>query len=729
GVSVESDTPPFTRGCYLIDTRNEKSLTLKDQDEMSRLAGEWVFRTALTPLKSQVDEFSPGQGTSPRIQGQLAAYNSFGLASYVLPIEDLIRRSASRMSEELIAEHLLKPELFARVSDRLDGFFTQSHLRPDDLINVELRQNKDGKPIKLQSDSITRLKTLPHDQIVTSVQTTINAIGKEMLPALRSQIEANTRRIVQEAGDLIDQEVATVLKQWPAGGLSLAMQLVWRLREDAARFTESLNRREAAYQCRNQQQVNFLARQGPTLKNAVASIPPLLVAIPSLVVGILVPLALASSWLWQTFERTPETTRVGVLAAVWLLALGGVAYAAWQSIGRVEKIRDQYVTYLQNRFETELSLALVQAAHELYPEVSTAATFRLNRLSQFSERMHRAARQFKRGLGVAPLCGEIDFALQRSVLTPELVDTLYQRYLGQEGVKGRMPILLETYGTLDNWLAYSVEDIQDRVFYCCKDAFEAMRELRAEAFINGQMAASQPEAERLVRDLLDKAVPLCVFNAYNLGQVSTVSEQTFVGMEAPAQSELRRYFEQVNPAIVFESLGDRHSLTVTTIRRGIPLFGLVRIAELRRNYLDALREGGGTPRGLSLHLEDELALVSDLKPLPAAAVERAPADPALVFALGVAFGMIQQRAGDGVYTLIDEQGDVVAVFSRGSIESVVLMGADDKLLARLDDLIQSAVAERSVGEVAAELEAYVRRPQVSAWERRRIEHYVQLLRG
>ena len=146
--------------------------------------------------------------------------------------------------------------------------------------------------------------------------------------------------------------------------------------------------------------------------------------------------------------------KLPLIDAAWLLALGGVAYAAWQSIGHVERIRDQYVTYLQNRFETELNLALVQAARELYLEVENAATFRLSRLEQFSERLHGATRQFKQGLDTTELCGEIDFALQRSVLTPDIIDALYQHYLGKGGAEGRVPALLEAYGSLDNWLVF-----------------------------------------------------------------------------------------------------------------------------------------------------------------------------------------------------------------------------------------------------------------------------------
>jgi hypothetical protein len=336
------------------------------------------------------------------------------------------------------------------------------------------------------------------------------------------------------------------------------------------------------------------------------------------------------------------------------------------------------------------------------------------------------ARQLKQGLGTAELCGEIDFALQRSVLTPDTIDALYQQYLGKGGVEGRVPALLETYGSLDNWLSFTLQDIRERVFYNSKDAFEPMRELRAEILLKEQVAASQADGERLARDLIDKAAPLCVYNVYNLSQVTLAGEQTYVGMEAPEQSELKRHFERISSAIAFEALGNRHSLVVTTVRRGIPLFGLVRMAEMRRNYYEILKDGNAP-----LHLGDELALAPDLKLLPASAVERAPIDPGLVFALGLAFGVIRQSGGDGTgpYIVVDERDEEVARFTCGRTESAVLLGADDRLLTRLDSMIQASIAELSAAEAATGLEAYMKKSQVSPWEHRRIDRFLQLLRG
>jgi hypothetical protein len=285
-----------------------------------------------------------------------------------------------------------------------------------------------------------------------------------------------------------------------------------------------------------------------------------------------------------------------------------------------------------------------------------------------------------------------------------------------------------------------MEDLRDRIFYCVQEGFEPLRELRVEALMQAPGSAAPPDAERVARDLLDKAAPLCVYNVYNLGPAPTIGEQTFVGMESASQSDLGRAFQRVNPSIAFESLRDWHSLVVTTLRRGIPLFGLVRVGELRRNYLDAVRASGKpyggrvSGRGAALqldvealHLDDELALAADLNPL--ASAERQPPEPALVFALGVALGIVQPRADDGVYVAVDEQGLEVASFGREPIAAAILLGADDKLLTALDGWIQAAVAERSAGEMAARLEAYSRQPQVSGWERRRIERYARLLRG
>lgn len=127
------DFPAFNNGIFLVENRNERNLALKTQQEAIVLTSEWLFRTLLTPLKSEVDNFVTGFDLTASIQGKSAAYSSLGLATYILPVNDLITYSSTKLSAELLGSQVLVSELFQKVSQRLVDFFNRTNLRPDDL--------------------------------------------------------------------------------------------------------------------------------------------------------------------------------------------------------------------------------------------------------------------------------------------------------------------------------------------------------------------------------------------------------------------------------------------------------------------------------------------------------------------------------------------------------------------------------------------------------------------
>ncbi len=717
-LTIEFDEPPFSRGCYLIDMSNEKSLNLRDQHEAAVLAGEWLFRTLLTPLRGRVDQFGNDQGATQRVLSQPAIYSSLGLAAYTLPAARLVAWSANRLGGELV-DVLLRSELFARVAARLLDFDSRAHLRPDDLIEEELRLGRDGKPLQLQPSYIAHLRSVPHQQIVPAVQAALSAIRKDVLPGLKRQIDANAQRVLRVLEEAVHAETASILRESPAGGLSLAAQFAAGLRSRATRCREALARREAAYRGRSQQQVAYLNQLGPALQNAVASIPSYPILVASILAGLLAPLLLVSSWVWRGYGGASSSTAMASLALIWLLALGAAAYAYWRTAGGIDEIRDRYVTLLNDRFQTELSLSLVQRAGELYPEVEALADAELARLNDFASDLHTLVRAFKSRLNTTPLCSDVDFALQRSVLTPEIVEESYVRVLGPGGAEARLAALLEAIGTLDQWRQYEPEELEAAILSYGERVFAPMYDLDVETLLAQQMT-SQTQTETLIRGLLDKAAPLWSYDSFSLGQSDTLATQTLVGLELPSASQLRPHFARVSPTIMFEATADPHSLIVTTLRSGLPLFALRRMGELAQCYINAVRS-----HALPLHIDDEMALVPDLRP-------RGPKQPTMeaptAFALGVSLGMISQR-DDGVYAVHNARGKEIGALASERVDSAILLGADDKLLATVANRIQAIVSEKGATDAAARLEAYLAKAEYEAWEETCIRHYVELLRG
>ena len=608
GIAVNSDLPPFDRGCYLVDTRNEKNITLHSQEEVFQLTAEWLFRTVLSPLKSRMDEYLSDQRMI-HPTGPNNLFSSFGLSTYIIPIEDLIEWSSLRLSNNLVQDHLLMSESFSKVSARIADFLTNTHLRPDDLINVNLRSGKDGKPIKLQHEVIARLNKIPYDQITPQVQATVDDIGKKILPSLKQQIETNAKQVLQDVDAIVKREIATILRQWPTGGLSLASQFTSRLYDDAQRFSESLSRKEATFQGRNHQQLNHLYQLGPLLRNTVSGIPNKTIIVVSILCGFIAPLFLISSWAWAALNSTSQAAAVASIPLLFIFSIGGILFSIWRTKNGIDEIRDQYVVNLNKRFEAELSLALVQAARSLYPDVMSVAKIEKERLDNYALGLQGVAREYRKNNDEKILCGEINFALQRSVLTDDIVEELYERYLGPGRNESRLASFLTERGDLAKWLNRPLSELKEELQEFSGQVFKEMYELHVEDILNRHVT-SQIVGEKLVRELEEKASPLWIYDQFSLGQVLNPSSQTFIGMDSSASTEFHQLFTRVNQSMVFKSINDPYSLIMTTIRCGMPLFGLRRMHELRKQYLDTTQN-----LGEPLHLESELALLPDIMPL------------------------------------------------------------------------------------------------------------------
>jgi hypothetical protein len=713
---VEVNSPPFNRGCYLVDTRSEKGLTLHSQEESALLSAEWLFRVLLTPIKGNVDGFADTQGGIVTVENHPAAYSSLGFASYVLPVEALIEWSANRLSSELILEHLLKSESFAKVNTQLSDFLNETHLRPDAMMSEELRLGPEGKPIRLQNEYINRLKTVPYDQLTSAVQQTVAAIGKEMLPNLKTQIEKNASRVLQELNEAIRKQITAILHEWPNSGLSLASQFALRLRDDAGRFSGLLQRREAAFQGRNQQLVNFLNHLGPALKNAVASIPSYPVIGFALLAGLLTPLLVISAWGWQGLSKSSPTVAVIVIVMAWLLTIGAGWYTVERTNNGIKAVRDQYVTRLGERFETELNMALVQAANTLFPDITNIVNAEAQQMEQFTNTLQKLARNFKSRLDPDPLCGEMDFASQRSVLTPEIIEELYQQQLGAGEIEARISPLMDQAGALDRWQEYSSAEIEEKLLVYGRQVFAEMRNLHVEALLSRRISSKMP-AEYLIKELQDKSAPLWTYDSTSLGQTSRLEGITIAGMESHGNSEFMPVFKNVSPGTVFEDTGDCHSLVVTSLRKGMPLFGLYRMDEFRRNYLEGIRSNKEP-----LHVDDESALTGDINP-PS---EQVDLDAPTTFAVGLALGIVKQDSG-GVYRATSPGSKSSRELTANKVEAVILLGADEKFLAQLNDDLHKLVSKKGTTETARELETFLEQMSLSRWERVRIERYISLL--
>lgn len=669
GLRAEFNIPPFNRGCYLIDTINEKSLTLKNQEEAHILGAEWLFRTLLTPLGSRIGGWVSEQAPDMRVQGQYAYYSSLGLAAYVLPTEELIDWSANRLGAELVMESLLKPELYQRVNTRVNDFLTNNRLRIDNLIANELRSSKDNKPLSDSHERINFLQTVPIEQVVPRIRQTMASLKEEILPGIKRQAEENARRVLIDIGTTLREEVRNVLKDSPEGGLSLIRQFMQRLQQEALRSTEAGRRREEAARGAVQQTVNELNRLGPELQNAVAGIPSITILAVAAVAGIIAPLLLTSLMVLQGFRLMNSGVGIALAVILLILALAGVFYAVSDAVDDVNHIRSQYVTRLNNYYAAEQRLALAQTAASLYPDIKTLADGQKQRLDGLGASLQALLRVFRSRLNTDSMCGQIGFALQNSVLTLDLINTLYLDELGENGVSGRVMPLMESAGSLDQWVEQEPEDLEEKILdYSCT-VFSGMKNLRAVDLLNKQIVSMPTtQRQRFASDLINKAAPLWSYDAFRMGQNPVLVDQAFAGTPiVETRNEIRNQLVALRQDIYFDDLEDTRAVIVTALRRGMPLFGLRRLDSFRGHYLEAVKE-----EGKAFHVEDELAIRPDLMPQDANATRM---DAATIFSVGRAVGLIQPRE-DGVYCFNDAQAVQDVALSVHKTDSVILLGAE-----------------------------------------------------
>ena len=710
----ELNIAPFNYGCYLIDSRNERMLSLQNHDEVLRLSAEWLFGIIISSLKGEIDNFVADQGATARNQGRVACYSSLGLASIVLPVNALIEYSANRLGGDLIMQSILASELYEQVRAQLSDFLTLNSLG-----HKELREKLAiGNEGPIQKDKtierpISGMMGAPFEQLENIFRQAIEGISATM-PKLDRTVEANTRSKFSEFSEGLSKEIRSILRANPKGGLSLSFQFVTRLLVHFDNSSKALDRREEVVKAKNHAQSARLNVAGSALKKAVSGVPKLSTVFIAGLAGGLAPLLLMTFWLVQTSSDLGWFLTAFLILLVWAFFLGGAFYAYQSAINCVTEARDKCINELHSRFQTEVSLLLIRRARLLYPDMMDEVSKESARLQSLQSKIQSLATTFKNSLDEQSMCGEVGFAMQRSVLTEDIIDELYEAELGKG--EARLAPMLQEMGMLDTWLDKKAEELEKGILTYGRKVFIGMNNLRVEDLLQKQIPGPQ-QAERKVRELQDLAAPLWQINNASLGQYSTSLSQTYVVLDRE-NSVFQGYFVALNPTAHFQTQGDPHNLIVTTIRNGIPLFALNRIDQFRENYLDYVRSGE-----LPLHIEDDLSLAPDLI-LPEAGETR-PLDTASAFAVGRALEFLKPSE-TGCWTVYTPAGKVLKTLANEKINSAVLLGVDDRLLSALSKDIEEKISELGGQQVNALLQDYLSTADITSWERSGIEKYITL---
>lgn len=710
---------PFNHGCYLLEMNTEKNARLRTPQETITLSAEWLFRVLLSPLKGYIDQFVMGQGLVQHIQNQPAVFSSFGMASFLLPVDDLIEWCANRLGAELLQGQVLRPETFDKVQDRLVTFFNEQQLKPDDLRRKRLGVGKAGQEMEKEEGvqaQIIALQHVPYDQVVARFLG-IKQMFTTRLPALQGQVQKNGKKVLQEFQEGLRNEINSIMRTFPAGGLSLATQFTDQLKVEFARYSEVLRRREEAVQAKNAFLGQKLKYYGMTLENAVKGIPGMLPLAIS-VVGIIVLMVLMGLWIWPK----PGESAVGIVYLVVILLFTGlgVFFAISQTTKAVSVARSNYMEELKRRWQNEIQLMLIHEARTLYPDLGQEAGTQNQQLHNFADQMHALARGMVSNLGMDHMVGDLGFPLQKSVLSEEIIENIYQRHLGIGEAEAQLTNLLKVLGTPDTWRKKDPGVIAMKIIEFGIEQFQPLRKLTAEEVFWEQFTEVS-RAENRIRVLRDLAFPLWLYETWPLGQEAPPQAETYIALHQPDNSKLVPRFRGIEPEIKVQGLNELHGVFVTTIRRGLPLFALNRMSQFQQHYIAWIMEG--LP---PIHLDDDSALVRDL-------MDTSSKDETYVgsmaFALSSALGMVDQD-GEGVFQV--HLAGRAKKLTKSPVSSQIMLGLDVEFLKELTAEIKRQVEETNPTAMAEKFDAYLVDGNINipSWQRRRVEIFIRtVLKG
>jgi hypothetical protein len=196
------DTRPYN-ACYLIDAIAQSGVTIEGIENAAPMLVDAIFMqvgsrsgVALSSMINNVDSLKNIQDRT--------VYSTFGVASLVFPVDEVIGVCASRVARDVVREELLadlSDSARNKVRKEVETFLTNKRLGVEE-INRRLTRDEKGQMLsgRLTDDEnlkSRRLDTLARDVMFGSVTTRVDAT---VLPSLEAQAG---KRLAEKKQDLV----------------------------------------------------------------------------------------------------------------------------------------------------------------------------------------------------------------------------------------------------------------------------------------------------------------------------------------------------------------------------------------------------------------------------------------------------------------------------------------------------------------------------------------------
>ncbi len=701
----------FDRGCYLLDTLNERAYTVPLQMLVEQ-AARWLYGMSVLALYRIIDDTFDLRLAQRSIRRKIRAYGSFGLAGHSLYSGAFRDWYAARLGQTVVRQGLLDPEGVHLPAGAVEDFVARNGLRAPDLTAL-LRA---AIVTAVSEQSIGHLRSGQLDELDDRLRGALRQVREVDLPLQQQQVRHSLTALNRQVRDALAQKLLALMRQSPCSALANAREFLCRLDAEMAAQEKELAQQEQGYNAYRHQVIAQASRLGYQLKTTLMSLPPRPVLVLAVLGGLLLPLVY---WLAVTLAvaKLPDGARIWL---IWPLLLGGaglvVAYQLWRSRRQSEKQRAAYVEHLHTRAELELTPLLSHAASTLYQQVRVAISQSSAELEQLAARLEQAAESLdaREREAAAAMAEQARPGPWQSLLTPELAQEFCP--LDSADLETHLPAAIEALGPPDNWPNCTAGVLIADLLAHSQEHLRRSGRLRIQDVLR-QRFPTTDELSQWLTGLLHRAAPQCAFSDNLSSRSVTPSRVAHVLiLDESLGDELATLLSELAPDIQVLKTGNSQSIVAVAMRWGLPAFALRRLDQYWAAYAAALRQNN-----LALHVSPDDLLLPEPTPAPAGLPDRAA-----LLAVALGLGLIAPHIADPIL-IQDASGQAVSL-GRHKETAAVLLGQWPAGARALHRTVREAVTGLGGRAVAHRLQHYLHSAaDLATWERQAIEQFLASL--
>lgn len=632
-VVVPAGYRPFWDGhCFLLGPaieREQREYSIGWLTDVGVAVAESLYHRLAAPSAGFLE---PRQGERT-YRGRVSAYASFGVSAEVLPWRDLREYCVRRLSL-LVVDALLKSEAPAE-RDEAENLLKRLQITPEALFRQltndadwEERLRREERP-KPQLDRIPWYAARETEAAMMRD----DHQWRRDLAEIDGKLLKNGEKILDEIDRQVQSEIGRLLDFTPAGGLQRAENLVRLTREEIAQEHVRQARRldglksdlPRAHERVNRQRGRYFAAVG-TLGRWFL--------VPTLTLLALALLFVAThSVIGQAFGQR-ELAWIVTLASTALYALTCAYTLVWVSAARAS-----FITSYAQRQVAEREISEQERLVELYAALEQMFADLVRQLSNFRQALRQVRERCEKAYSNPDLHYRLyqkpSFVLERSVLTPEIVDEFFGEItqLGPENMAtelGNPP-----FGPYSRWVfaGFQPDELMGRLE---RYADQRVAPLQRHGVLELLDRLGDDGLRRRMEALRELAQPM-----WDLDRLDPMPELQRVTAVEPGGEDSR-------PMVLLRQLcsenhvtldrSSPHYLTHISIRWGAPLFAVQSVRRCRESYNALVRRG----HLAELHTSREHQALADLLPWETQ-------DPRTIFALARAFELISYDPANSQY--------------------------------------------------------------------------------